>query len=87
MQYSNGGFPRRYPLQDNYGRYITINDDAMLGVVSLMKDIADQKPDFTFVTDAQRHRAEGAVSSRRRMLRGLPDPRQRQTHHLVPAAR
>jgi PelA/Pel-15E family pectate lyase len=60
MQYPNGGFPQRYPLQDNYGRYITINDDAMLGAVSLMKDISDQKPDFTFVTDAQRRRAEDA---------------------------
>ncbi|HVT87501.1 MAG TPA: pectate lyase [Tepidisphaeraceae bacterium] len=53
-QYSNGGWPQRFPLQNNYGRHITYNDGAMLGVMELLRDVANQKPDFAFATDAQR---------------------------------
>lgn len=53
-QYANGGWPQRFPLGDDYGRYITFNDHAMTQVVALMKDIADNKPDFFFLTSDQR---------------------------------
>jgi len=59
-QYPNGGWPQRFPLQDNYGRRITFNDDAMTGVMALLKDIADAKPDFAFVPDEQRRQAKQA---------------------------
>ena len=59
-QYSNGGWPQRFPLQDNYGRHITFNDDAMLGVMKLMRDIFDDQPDFKFVSDADRKHAKEA---------------------------
>ncbi|MGC4032037.1 MAG: pectate lyase [Tepidisphaeraceae bacterium] len=48
MQYPNGGIPQRFPLQKNYGRYITLNDDAMTNVLRLLKDIADAKPNGDF---------------------------------------
>jgi PelA/Pel-15E family pectate lyase len=58
-QYNNGGWPQRFPLQDNYGRHITFNDDAMLGVMRLLKDVVNNPPDFAFVSDAdRRHAAE-----------------------------
>lgn len=56
-QYPNGGWPQRFPLQDNYGRHITFNDGAMLGVMRLMKDVADGDADFKFVEEADRTRA------------------------------
>ncbi len=56
-QYANGGWPQRFPLQNNYGRHITFNDGAMLGVMNLLWDVADNEPDFTFVSDADRKEA------------------------------
>ena len=56
-QYPNGGWPQRFPLEQNYGRHITYNDDAMVGVMRLLKDIADRKPDFAFVSDPDRQHA------------------------------
>ncbi len=56
-QYANGGWPQRFPLQDNYGRRITFNDGAMLGVMNLLWDVADKEADFTFVSDADRKEA------------------------------
>ncbi|MGD1277631.1 MAG: pectate lyase [Tepidisphaeraceae bacterium] len=59
-QYPNGGWPQRFPLQNNYGRRITFNDDAMTGVMALLKDVADGKPDFAFVPEDQRRVAQQA---------------------------
>ena len=59
-QYPNGGWPQRYPLQNNYGARITFNDGAMTGVMAVLRDIFEQKPDFVFCTDAQRKQAKEA---------------------------
>ncbi len=59
-QYPNGGWPQRFPLQNNYGRTITFNDDAMTGVMFLLDDIIHQRPDFTFLSDQQRGRCKPA---------------------------
>ena len=59
-QYPNGGWPQRFPLQDNYGRRITFNDDAMTNVVRLMMDVADAKADFAFVSEDERKLAKTA---------------------------
>ncbi|MDQ3711422.1 MAG: pectate lyase [Acidobacteriota bacterium] len=60
-QYENGGFPQFYPLQKNYSRHITFNDDAMVGVLKLLRDIAKKKEDFLFVDEEKRSQAEKAV--------------------------
>ncbi|MDQ3063549.1 MAG: pectate lyase [Acidobacteriota bacterium] len=60
-QYENGGFPQFYPLQKNYSRHITFNDDAMIGVLKLLRDIAKKKEDFLFVDEERRLKAEKAV--------------------------
>jgi len=57
-QYPNGGWPQRFPLQKNYGRYITFNDGAMVGVVMLMRDVAQSHPDFAFVEEATRTKCQ-----------------------------
>jgi len=53
-QYANGGWPQYYPLENNYSRYITYNDDAFAGIMWLLKDIAEGKPEFAFVDDKRR---------------------------------
>jgi PelA/Pel-15E family pectate lyase len=56
-QYANGGWPQRYPIEQNYGHHITYNDDAMVGVLRLLRDVTDRKPDFALVSDADRQHA------------------------------
>ena len=48
-QYDNGGWPQYYPLEDNYSRYITYNDDAFGGIMWLLKDITENKPEYNFI--------------------------------------
>lgn len=60
-QYENGGFPQFYPLKKGYYSHITYNDDAMIGVLDVLDDIARKKPDYLFVDEERRIRAELAV--------------------------
>ena len=60
-QYPNGGWPQFYPLHHGYYTHITYNDDAMVGVLELLRDIAKQKAPYTFVESALRVRAAAAV--------------------------
>jgi len=61
MQYENGGFPQFYPLKKDYSRYITYNDNAMIYVLKLLRDIAKKKEDYLFVDEVRRLKAEKAV--------------------------
>ena len=60
-QYPNGGWPQFYPLRDGYWSHITYNDDAMIGAMNLLRDIAARARDFAFLTDAERAAARRAV--------------------------
>jgi PelA/Pel-15E family pectate lyase len=60
-QYENGGWPQFYPDLSGYYKHITYNDDAMIGVLKLLRDVAKKKPDYAFVDDARRTKAERAV--------------------------
>jgi PelA/Pel-15E family pectate lyase len=51
-QYANGGWPQYFPLESGYSRCITFNDDAYTGIMWLLKDIVDGKPEYSFI-DAQ----------------------------------
>jgi len=48
-QYNNGGWPQYYPLESNYSRFITFNDGAFIGIMQLLKDIQDGKPQYAFI--------------------------------------
>lgn len=62
-QYPNGGWPQIYPLAGGYNDAITLNDDAMLNVVRLLRDVgADTDPSFAFVDSALRGRATSAAN-------------------------
>lgn len=60
-QYANGGWPQYYPLRKGYYTHITYNDNAMVGVLELLRDVARRNPVYTFVDDARRQKSEKAV--------------------------
>lgn len=60
-QYANGGWPQFYPNLKGYYKRITFNDGAMIGVMKLLRDVAEAKPDYAFVDEARRVKAASAV--------------------------
>lgn len=60
-QYENGGWPQYYPLKPGYYSHIAYNDDAMTGVMKLLRDVAQAKHAYQFVDDARREQAQRAV--------------------------
>jgi len=61
-QYENGGWPQYYPQARGYATHITFNDNAMIGVMSLLRDIVQGKPEFSFVDDNIRQQAAKAIT-------------------------
>ncbi len=59
-QYPNGGWPQYFPLESGYSRHITYNDDAMGGIMWLLKDIAEQKPEYNYIDGKLRTKLEQA---------------------------
>ena len=46
-QYKNGGWPQFYPLRKGYYSRITYNDDSMVNILKLLKEIKDQTDFFS----------------------------------------
>jgi PelA/Pel-15E family pectate lyase len=61
-QYENGGFPQFYPLHKGYYTHITFNDDAMIGALKVLREIAKKKEDYLFVDEERRLKTENAVA-------------------------
>lgn len=61
-QYENGGFPQFFPLKKGYYTHITYNDDAMVGVLKFLRDVADKNSDYAFVDEDRRLKAEKALA-------------------------
>jgi len=61
-QYGNGGWPQYFPLKKGYYERITFNDNAMIGVMSLLRDIAQRRSDYLFVDEERKERAAKAVA-------------------------
>ena len=59
-QYENGGFPQYFPLRKGYYTHITFNDNAMIGVLNLFRDIATA-PEFAFVDENRKSQATKAL--------------------------
>jgi PelA/Pel-15E family pectate lyase len=53
-QYSNGGWPQFYPDTSGYRKYITFNDDAMVGIMNVLHQIVRNKPYYSFI-DQEKH--------------------------------
>ena len=60
-QYANGGWPQFYPLRGGYYDRITFNDDAMIRVMTLLRDISTGEAPYAFVDADRRRRAGEAV--------------------------
>ena len=54
-QYPNGGWPQFYPLRKGYWDHITFNDDAMVRVLRLVREVATEKT-YAFL-DTKTHEA------------------------------
>jgi PelA/Pel-15E family pectate lyase len=60
-QYANGGWPQFYPDLSGYYKHITYNDDAMIGVMKVLRDVAAVKPAYSFIDEPRRANAAKAV--------------------------
>jgi PelA/Pel-15E family pectate lyase len=62
-QYGNGGWPQFYPntRDRDYAKHITFNDDAMIGVITVLRDIAQDRTSYPFVNADLRARCADAV--------------------------
>ena len=61
-QYPNGGWPQFWPLRgDEYYSRITYNDEAMIRVMRLLRDVAGGQPPYAFVDADRRKQAAASV--------------------------
>lgn len=60
-QYKNGGWPQYYPLLPGYFTHITFNDDAMVNVLQLLREVAAGQAPFAWIDEKLRSRATAAV--------------------------
>ena len=51
-QYPNGGWPQFWPRNKGYYTRITYNDDAMVNVMGLVRNIYEKKAPYTFLPDS-----------------------------------
>jgi PelA/Pel-15E family pectate lyase len=61
-QYPDGGWPQFFPLRDDYSRHITFNDNAMVGAMSVLDDVARGRAPLDVADAAGRDRARAAVA-------------------------
>ena len=60
-QYPNGGWPQYYPLSKGYHRHITFNDNAMVRILELLRDVSESS-DYGFLEMQYRTQAKAAVT-------------------------
>jgi PelA/Pel-15E family pectate lyase len=62
-QYSNGGWPQFFPLRPRgYYSHITYNDNAMINVMLVLRDVAAGKAPYEFVDKKRQSKAAVAVA-------------------------
>ena len=59
-QYSNGGWPQFFPDTTGYRKYITFNDGAMVGIMTVLLHILQNDPHYSFVTPVLREEVQQA---------------------------
>jgi pectinesterase len=50
-QYDNGGWPMFYPLRKGYYTHITFNDNAIVNILELLRDISEKKSLYASITN------------------------------------
>jgi PelA/Pel-15E family pectate lyase len=61
-QYPNGGWPQFFPLRDGYYSRITYNDNAMVNVLTILRDASSGDAPYGFVDQARRDKASAAIA-------------------------
>jgi PelA/Pel-15E family pectate lyase len=61
-EYPTGGWPQFFPLRQGYYTRITFNDNAMVNVLTVLRDAAAGRAPYTFVDEPRRAKARAAVS-------------------------
>ena len=61
-QYPNGGWPQFFPLREGYYSHVTFNDDAMVNVLKLLRDVGAGRAPYTFVSAPRKARASAAFA-------------------------
>ncbi len=59
-QYPNGGWPQFFPDAKGYAKEITFNDGAMIGVMKILRDIVENRPNYSFIDAARRQKVFSA---------------------------
>ncbi|GBL43935.1 hypothetical protein EMGBD4_14340 [Verrucomicrobiota bacterium] len=85
-QYPNGGWPQFFPLRQGYWDHITFNDDAMVRVLRLVREVATE-PTYTFLEAPTREGLPQGLRPRRHLPPEVPDHRRRPADRLVCATR
>lgn len=60
-QYPNGGWPQFWPLRKGYYSRITYNDEAMIRVMEVIREVAEGDAPYTFVDAKRRDKALQAL--------------------------
>ncbi|AGA77592.1 pectate lyase, PelA/Pel-15E family [Echinicola vietnamensis DSM 17526] len=60
-QYENGGWPQYYPVRKGYYQHITYNDNAMIGVMRLLRKVAEGEMPYDFVGTKRKKAAKVAL--------------------------
>ncbi|GGF31992.1 pectate lyase [Echinicola rosea] len=60
-QYENGGWPQYYPIRKGYYQHITYNDNAMIGVMRLLREVAEGKAPYDLADAKRMAAAKGAL--------------------------
>lgn len=59
-QYPNGGWPQFWPRPTGYYTHITYNDNAMVNVMNLLREVYEKKAPYTYVPDSICEKARAA---------------------------
>ena len=52
-QYNNGGWPMFWPLRKGYYTHITFNDNAIVNILTLLRDVYEKKPLYASITSPE----------------------------------
>ena len=60
-QYPNGGWPQCFGSKGNYHAHITYNDEGMVHVMEIMKEVSERSGDFSFIDKKYAEKAKIAM--------------------------
>jgi len=62
-QFPNGGWPQVYPIEGGYHDDVTLNDDAMTHILTLLQAVTHREPRFAFLDETVRRQAATALEA------------------------